>query len=138
MYAGGLRISDILQLKCANYDGEIILAKKQKTNSTVSIKLPKKAIEIIEFYKTESVKNEDFIFPFFYWYELMGRVIKITFSQKKQLLYLKSKIPCIILINRVFVICRVIPPGFEPGTHSLEGCCSIQLSYETNHFGLQK
>ena len=26
----------------------------------------------------------------------------------------------------------VIPPGFEPGTHSLEGCCSIQLSYGTN------
>lgn len=26
----------------------------------------------------------------------------------------------------------VIPAGFEPTTHSLEGCCSIQLSYETN------
>ena len=25
----------------------------------------------------------------------------------------------------------VIPLGFEPKTHSLEGCCSIQLSYET-------
>ena len=29
--------------------------------------------------------------------------------------------------KRIFVI----PPGFEPGTHSLEGCCSIQLSYGT-------
>ena len=28
--------------------------------------------------------------------------------------------------------CRfVIPSGFEPETHSLEGCCSIQLSYGT-------
>ncbi len=27
---------------------------------------------------------------------------------------------------------HVIPPGFEPGTHSLEGCCSIQLSYGTD------
>ena len=26
----------------------------------------------------------------------------------------------------------VIRPGLEPGTHSLEGCCSIQLSYQTN------
>ena len=26
------------------------------------------------------------------------------------------------------------PAGFEPRTHSLEGCCSIQLSYETNTF----
>ncbi len=25
----------------------------------------------------------------------------------------------------------VIPSGFEPETHSLEGCCSIQLSYGT-------
>ena len=25
----------------------------------------------------------------------------------------------------------VIPRGFEPRTHSLEGCCSIQLSYQT-------
>ena len=26
----------------------------------------------------------------------------------------------------------VIRLGFEPKTHSLEGCCSIQLSYRTN------
>ncbi len=26
---------------------------------------------------------------------------------------------------------RVIPLGLEPKTHSLEGCCSIQLSYGT-------
>ena len=25
----------------------------------------------------------------------------------------------------------MIPSGFEPETHSLEGCCSIQLSYGT-------
>ena len=33
----------------------------------------------------------------------------------------------------------VIPAGFEPTTHSLEGCCSIQLSYGTitlSHIGL--
>ena len=28
----------------------------------------------------------------------------------------------------------VIPLGFEPKTHSLEGCCSIQLSYGTIPF----
>ena len=26
---------------------------------------------------------------------------------------------------------EVIRSGFEPETHSLEGCCSIQLSYRT-------
>ena len=30
-----------------------------------------------------------------------------------------------------FLPFSVIPRGFEPRTHSLEGCCSIQLSYET-------
>ena len=28
-------------------------------------------------------------------------------------------------------VTRVIQAGFEPTTHSLEGCCSIQLSYWT-------
>ena len=39
---------------------------------------------------------------------------------------------------------NVIRLGFEPKTHSLEGCCSIQLSYQTclkndlhSLFGLQ-
>ena len=30
-----------------------------------------------------------------------------------------------------FLFQSVIPAGFEPTTHSLEGCCSIQLSYGT-------
>ena len=30
-----------------------------------------------------------------------------------------------------FFVSIVIPAGFEPTTHSLEGCCSIQLSYGT-------
>ena len=29
------------------------------------------------------------------------------------------------------IVVFVIPLGFEPKTHSLEGCCSIQLSYGT-------
>ena len=28
-------------------------------------------------------------------------------------------------------VINVIRAGFEPATHSLEGCCSIQLSYRT-------
>ena len=33
--------------------------------------------------------------------------------------------------NRIFPVIRA---GFEPTTHSLEGCCSIQLSYRTDRF----
>ena len=32
-----------------------------------------------------------------------------------------------------FCFVSVIPLGLEPKTHSLEGCCSIQLSYGTPH-----
>ena len=32
----------------------------------------------------------------------------------------------------------VIRLGFEPKTHSLEGCCSIQLSYRTIAFAFAK
>ena len=35
------------------------------------------------------------------------------------------------------LILLVIPARFERATHSLEGCCSIQLSYGTP-IGLQK
>ena len=33
------------------------------------------------------------------------------------------------------VFIKVIRSGFEPETHSLEGCCSIQLSYRTLRSG---
>ena len=40
------------------------------------------------------------------------------------------------MIEKLFVrtslsLISVIRLGFEPKTHSLEGCCSIQLSYRT-------
>ena len=33
---------------------------------------------------------------------------------------------------------KVIRLGFEPKTHSLEGCCSIQLSYRTEPYFFRK
>ena len=43
--------------------------------------------------------------------------------------YQTKKAPTIICCN--CLISNVIRLGFEPKTHSLEGCCSIQLSYPT-------
>lgn len=62
-YAGGLRISDICLLKWKHYDGVRILMTTKKTESTVSIKLPQKAMGIIEKYKKIDAKPEDFMFP---------------------------------------------------------------------------
>jgi site-specific recombinase XerD len=63
-YAGGIRISDLLQLKWKNYDGDRILIETKKTQNNVSIKLPMKAKEIIELYRTDKTIAEDYVFPF--------------------------------------------------------------------------
>lgn len=63
-YAGGIRISDLLQLQWKNFDGTHINLTTQKTKDTVQIKLPTKALEIIQLYTTHSKRTpEDFIFP---------------------------------------------------------------------------
>jgi integrase len=62
-YAGGLRISDILQLRWENFDGEKLSLRVQKTSQPLSIKIPNKATEIIKLYETKDSTPKDFIFP---------------------------------------------------------------------------
>jgi integrase len=62
-YAGGIRISDLLQLKWENYDGRHILLQTQKTGSIVSVLLPEKAKKIIDRYKRKDSQKDDLIFP---------------------------------------------------------------------------
>jgi integrase/recombinase XerD len=62
-YAGGVRISDVLLLKYKHFDGERILLDTYKTGSTVSIKLPQKALGIINQYVKDKPNAEEFIFP---------------------------------------------------------------------------
>jgi integrase len=64
-YAGGMRISDLVQLRWSNYDGDRVLINTQKTNSTISVKLPQKAKEILALYHYEDVDLNAFIFPYF-------------------------------------------------------------------------
>lgn len=62
-YAAGLRISDILQLRWENFDGERLTIKVQKTNEVLSIKIPKKGIQILNHYSQEDNESRAFIFP---------------------------------------------------------------------------
>jgi integrase/recombinase XerD len=64
-YAGGLRISDLLQLRWQNFDGTHIKVITQKTKEAIPIRLPSKALEILEVYATAypEKKPADFIFP---------------------------------------------------------------------------
>ena len=56
-------------------------------------------------------------------------IIRVTICEQAPIVTLTTK-----ATQRVAFLLRialVIPAGFEPTTHSLEGCCSIQLSYGT-------
>ena len=63
-YAGGIRISDLLQMKWSNYDGERLSFKITKTSRELVIKLPDSSINILKKYQTSDSKLTDFIFPF--------------------------------------------------------------------------
>ncbi len=64
-YAGGLRFSDICKLKWYNYDGERIFIYTKKCKGVpVSIKLPNKAIEILNLYFEKGVNPDNYVFPF--------------------------------------------------------------------------
>lgn len=62
-YTGGLRVSDVLQLRWANFDGSHLHIVITKTGAQVSIKVPNKGLEIIGRYRNESKSKDDFIFP---------------------------------------------------------------------------
>lgn len=64
-YAGGLRISDALQLKWSNFDGERLNIKIHKTGTPLSIKLPDKALSILNSYKksNKTKATSTYIFP---------------------------------------------------------------------------
>lgn len=62
-YAAGIRISDLLQLKWENFDGESIKFFIYKTKNHLSIKLPVKALEILKKYKPAEENPTGFIFP---------------------------------------------------------------------------
>ena len=69
-YVGGLRISDLLQLKWSYFDGSHLTLKIKKTGAPLSIKVPDKGLEILDYYMKLAVVNTkekplpiDFIFP---------------------------------------------------------------------------
>lgn len=62
-YAGGLRVSDVIQLKWKHFNGSNIDFTIKKTGMQLSIKLPNKALDIINKYKQEGSTPNTYIFP---------------------------------------------------------------------------
>lgn len=64
-YNAGIRIGDLLQLRWENITGEGRLEYvMDKTGKQKSLKLLPQALEILQYYKTETTKPKDFLFPF--------------------------------------------------------------------------
>lgn len=62
-YAGGVRISDLLQIRWADFDGTNINFKIMKTGTQISIKVPNKGLEILEKYRSANPTPTAFLFP---------------------------------------------------------------------------
>ncbi len=62
-YTGGIRVSDMLRLKWENFDGTYLHIVISKTGSQLSIKIPKKGLQIIGKYIRDGGTGEGFIFP---------------------------------------------------------------------------
>jgi integrase/recombinase XerD len=61
-YCGGLRVSDMLQLKWKNMDKTHIHFTIRKTGSQLSIKVPDRALAILEKYKPKKAEKEHYVF----------------------------------------------------------------------------
>lgn len=67
-YSGGVRISDLLMMCWKNFNGKHLYFQVKKTKEYLSIKLPKKSLDILKFYqsyqrKIDALDPESFIFP---------------------------------------------------------------------------
>lgn len=67
-YSGGVRISDLLMMRWKNFNGKHLYFQVKKTKEDLSIKLPKKSLDILQFYQTylrksDALDPESFIFP---------------------------------------------------------------------------
>ena len=65
IYAGGLRFSDVMDLKYSNYNkGEHKISKLiRKTGRTHQFKIGKVAIDILDKYIKENANHDDYVFP---------------------------------------------------------------------------
>ena len=62
-YAGGPRVSDVLQMKWMDFDGSNINFTIMKTGAQLSIRVPNKALAILEKYRPEKPNASGFLFP---------------------------------------------------------------------------
>jgi len=63
-YFAGIRISDIVQLKWSDFKDNRLFYVMNKNEKPISLKIPDKAVIILENYKKNSNQNNGYVFPF--------------------------------------------------------------------------
>ena len=63
-YFAGIRISDTVELRWSDFTDNRLLYTMDKNEKPVSLKVPDKASEILNFYKKEKHNNNGYVFPF--------------------------------------------------------------------------
>lgn len=63
-YFAGVRISDVLALRWSDIKNDRLYYEMSKNEKPVSLKIPDKAIEILEAYKPDKQSKNDYVFPY--------------------------------------------------------------------------
>ena len=63
-YFAGVRVSDVLSLKWSDIKNERLYYEMSKNDKPVSLKIPEKALAIIELYIKDKNSSDDYIFPY--------------------------------------------------------------------------
>lgn len=86
-YFAGMRVSDVLRLKWSDFQNDRLHYEMGKNNKGGSLKIPDKAVAIIDQYKVFKENKEDFLFP-----ELKGVNLDDKFNTQRTIAFKTSAI----------------------------------------------
>ncbi|MBD2704857.1 site-specific integrase [Spirosoma sp. BT702] len=86
-YFAGMRISDVLRLKWSDFQNDRLHYEMGKNSKSGSLKIPDKAINIIDHYKAFQQNKNDFVFP-----ELKGVDLNDKFITQRTIAFKTSSI----------------------------------------------
>jgi integrase/recombinase XerD len=86
-YFAGIRISDVLRLKWSDFRDERLHYEMGKNSKSGSLKIPDKAIKIIEYYNALQQNKNDLVFP-----ELKGIDLNDKFITQRMIAFKSSAI----------------------------------------------
>ena len=99
-YFAGIRISDVLEMKWSDFKDDRLLYVMNKNEKPVSLKIPDKAQEIIECYRADRQKRDDYIFPY----------LKKADARSKRDLFVKTRNASTLLnkyLKRIASLCGI-------------------------------